>query len=296
LINRQIVKEPKISIKFRRRVSNFIRLFKENRMDVVCPGFWLLAWANGCPYHCDYCFLQGTFRGETGPVVFINIEDMLRELSKWFKKNNGLKILNAGELSDSLAITDRIIKILIQIFGEQNRNKLLLLTKSDKINGILDLPHNKQTIISFSINPPEVAERFEADAPSPDRRIAAALKCMKAGYRVRIRIDPIIPVENWMDFYGRLAEKIKKINPERVTLGCLRLFPAVKAFSLRDKSIFNYATERTADGRFRPPENLRIKIYRFLLSKLKGLEVGVCKETWTVFKALNLPLKCNCTP
>ena len=107
--------------------------------------------------------------------------------------------------------------------------------------------------MSFSVNPPEVSRLFEPDAPQPVRRLEAALKCMRAGYRVRVRIDPIIPVGGWMEAYGRLAKEIKKNNPERVTLGCLRLFPAVKAFSSRNKSIFNYATERTADGRFRPP-------------------------------------------
>ena len=45
-----------------------------------------------------------------------------------------------------------------------------------------------------------------------------------------------------------------------------------------------------------PPEKLRIEIYNFLLSKLEGLEVGLCKETISVFKAVNPTLKCNCTP
>ena len=113
-------------IRFRRRKSRFIRFFRESCTEIVCPGFWLLAWANGCTYHCDYCFLQGTFRGRTDPVVFTNLGDLLRELKSWFGKFSGQAVLNAGELSDSLAITDKVMKFLIRVFGEQNR--LLLVT------------------------------------------------------------------------------------------------------------------------------------------------------------------------
>ena len=30
--------------------------------DVVCPHFLELKWANGCPFNCAWCYLQGTFR------------------------------------------------------------------------------------------------------------------------------------------------------------------------------------------------------------------------------------------
>ncbi|RLI35605.1 hypothetical protein DRO53_00785 [Candidatus Bathyarchaeota archaeon] len=281
---------------FRRRKSPFIRLFREKRPGVLCPSFWLLAWANGCPYHCAYCFLQGTFKGKTDPVIYTNLRKLLWELKRWLKASLKPRMLNTGELSDSLAITDELAKTLIPIFGRQSLHKLLLLTKSNMVEGILDLPHNGQTVVSFSLNAEEVAKLYEPDAPPPRERLRAAWKCLEAGYPVRIRIDPLIPVEGWEDVYAELAEQVAQLNPERVTLGSLRVFPAVKAFSRRNPSVFKYATERTLDGRYRPPEKIRIKMYRFMVSRLKGLEIGLCKETPTVHAVLRLPLKCNCTP
>ncbi|HID19277.1 TPA: hypothetical protein EYP27_07045 [Candidatus Bathyarchaeota archaeon] len=283
-------------MKWRRRRSPFIRLFREHSGKVLCPSFWLLAWANGCPCHCAYCYLQGTFKGNTNPTVFSNIEDMLHEVSRWLRDHRSPKLLNTGELCDSLAITDRVMRLLIPIFGRQSRHKLLLLTKSDMVEGIMELPHNGQTIVSFSLNPPAVSSLFEPDAPSPDRRLKAAWKCLEAGYKVRIRIDPMIPVKGWEDAYGKLAEKVAELKPERVTLGCLRLFPAVKAFSRRNEAIFKYALERTPDGRFRPPERIRIEMYRFMILRLGGLEVGLCKETFNVHTVLRLSARCNCLP
>lgn len=38
--------------------------------DVVCPHFLELKWAYGCPFHCAWCYLQGTLRmlpGKTKP-------------------------------------------------------------------------------------------------------------------------------------------------------------------------------------------------------------------------------------
>ena len=221
---------------------------------------------------------------------------MLREVSRWLKKPGGTRLLNTGELCDSLAITDKIIKVLVSIFGRQRRHKLLLLTKSDRVEGLLELPHNGQTIVSFSVNPPEISSLFEPDAATPSRRLEAAWKCFKAGYRVRMRIDPMIPVEGWREAYGKLAEKVAELKPERVTLGCLRLFPVVKAFSRRNRTVFKYAVERSPDGRLRPPEKTRIEMYRFIASRLKGLEVGLCKETFSVHRALKFSIRCNCLP
>ena len=284
------------SIAKRRRVSPFIRLFREHSGKLLCPNFWMLAWANGCPYHCSYCYLQGTFKGETDPIVFSNLKDMLREVSRWLAYPGETRLLNTGELCDSLAITDVVMKLLIPLFGRQSRHKLLLLTKSDRVDGLLKLPHNGQTIISFSLNPPEVSRLYEPDAPPPGKRLEAARKCVRAGYRLHIRVDPMIPVEGWRKAYSRLAEEIAELKPERVTLGCLRLYPSVKAFSQRSKAVFQYVSERTPDGRFRPPEKTRIEMYQLMLSKLQGLEVGICKELPSIHEALKPSPLCNCIP
>ncbi len=274
------------------RKSKFIRLFNKTPKGVVCPNFWLLAWANGCPYHCSYCYLQGTFKGKTNPVVFSNFNKLFSELKVWLKDPNP-KILNSGELTDSLALTRTLMVKLIQKFAEQNKHKLLLVTKSDKVEEILGLNHNQQTIVSFSLNPQKIVEKFEVDTPSTHQRLEAAWKIKKAGYRLRIRIDPMIPIKNWMELYEDLAKEINNLKPERITLGSLRFYPIVKAYC-RDKSVFNFDFEKSVDGRWRLKKDLRLKMYKFMLEKLKIKPVSLCKETVDIVKILGLPQKCNC--
>jgi len=206
------------------------------------PKLWLLAWADGCPYQCTYCYLQGTFKGKTEPTVFSNLDKLFREVEVWLKNPNP-KILNTGELSDSLAITRKVIVKLIERFAKQEKHKLLIVTKSDRVDEILGLNHNRQTIVSFSLNPEKVAEKFEVGAPPTSKRLEAIEKCLDAGYPIRVRIDPMIPVEGWEDFYRELALEVNRLKPERVTLGSLRFYPFVEAFSRRDKTVFSFRFE-----------------------------------------------------
>jgi len=280
----------------RTRKSRFIRLFNRTPNGIVCPHFWLLAWADGCPYRCAYCYLLGTFRGNVKPVVFSNLDDLDRELDQFFASNPG-RILNAGELDDSLAINDSVPIRLIQRFACQDRNKLLLLTKSANVRNLLGLDHNGQTIVSFSINAVEVSKRFENGAPGLSECLKAAGMCKDAGYPIRIRLDPMIPVEDWRVMYEHVVDEINILKPERVTLGALRYFPVARIFAGklgRDISVFDYAVERSVDGRRRVPKLLRLEMYRTALKRLK-MPAAVCKETRDVVELLRLNQRCNCT-
>lgn len=68
-----------------------------------------------------------------------------------------------------------------------------------------------------------VSRKFEIGAPPFERRLGAAAKAQKAGYPVRIRLDPIVPFEDWQETYSETIKQIfSKIRPERITLGTLR--------------------------------------------------------------------------
>jgi len=280
----------------RTRKSPFIRLFDKTPRGIVCPHFYLLAWANGCPYRCAYCYLQGTFRGRTQPTVFTNRSSMMREVDSFLSMEKPF-LLNTGELADSLAITDEVMISLVKRFSLQKRHKLLLVTKSANVDGLLGLEHNRQTIVSFSVNAPLVAEKYEVGAPPVERRLEAAEAVMEAGYPCRVRVDPMIPVDGWEEAYSELAERLNQLPFERVTLGTLRVYPIVKAYSKRlgrDQSVFTYLEERTIDGRLRPKHELRLRMYQNMLRRLTH-PVGVCKETVKMHRELALPEpRCNC--
>ncbi len=80
---------------------------------------------------------------------------------------------------------------------------------------------SRQIILSFSINSIPAATTFEQKTPSPLRRLTTAKKMIELGWRVRVRLDPII-FESGIDYYEPICEQIADIKPERVTVGTLR--------------------------------------------------------------------------
>ncbi|WP_407641563.1 spore photoproduct lyase family protein [Desulfobacula phenolica] len=60
-------------------------------------------------------------------------------------------------------------------------------------------------------------------APTFERRLNAAVKVQEAGYPIRIRLDPIVPIDDWEKAYAKTIKSIfDKVSPERMTLGTLR--------------------------------------------------------------------------
>jgi len=184
-------------------IDGIIVYFSKTPSDIVCPHFWELRWAFGCPFDCAYCYLQGTGRGNKKPR-YRPTNKVIRAISSAFKNEYFLKhpsIFNSGELSDSL-MKPTNMKPIADLFETQDKHKLLLLTKSHRI-GWLTETLRKQTIASFSLNATEVWRRWEKRASSPQQRIDAAKELIESGYEVRIRIDPVFPIEDWKKHYAK---------------------------------------------------------------------------------------------
>ncbi|MDI6655469.1 MAG: hypothetical protein QME59_06250, partial [Candidatus Hydrothermarchaeota archaeon] len=206
--------------------------YPKKSTDVVCPHFLELKWANGCYFNCAWCYLQGTYRfhpewknGSPNIKDFKLIESHLEA----FISKNGTRpeILNSGELSDSL-VTEHTSKafssLLSELFSTNNtKHRILFLTKSNRVENILKLNLQNHLIVSFTLNAEKVSKTWEKGAPSVDKRIEAAKKVFEAGYDIRIRIDPMVPIKNWERHYANLMDNIfSGFKPERITLGSLR--------------------------------------------------------------------------
>lgn len=294
------------------KVGDVLRRFDRTpfpmaQTDVVCPHFMLLAWANGCPYNCAWCYLRGTFRfyGQKPngrvPIVLKKREVIAASLQP-FVDNKSLpgEIINTGELSDSLMdeganpFSEWIMK-----YVDGTQHKVLFLTKSTNIQNFVKNEWQKNAILSWSINAEAVAARWENYAPTPEQRLQAAKTVADLGYEVRFRIDPMVPVLDWQKHYADLIGRIFELfKPSRVTLGCLRGLVSTVA-KAKDKSWIVYLTESSNWGR-KPPFAERLRMYQFVIERLRhhGLqEYGVCKDTLQIWKALGLnpkEIKCNC--
>jgi len=283
-------------------IDGIIVYFNKTPQSIVCPHFWELRWAFGCDFNCDYCYLQGTGRGDKH-FRKRPIDKVLQAIDKAFRHEYFLKnssIFNSGELTDSL-MRPNLMERIAEKFEEQGRHKLLLLTKSDNFR-ILDRSNPfEQTIVSFSINAPEVWGRWEHKTVPPEKRIEAAKMISDIGYETRIRIDPIFPIENWHREYSELLHLLlSKFTPERITLGTPRGLAKTLMFS-EDRSWAQYFTEDSAWGK-KIPSILREEIYLFIYQTLDSLgfdksKVSICKETRAMWEQLGLDYancRCNC--
>ena len=92
----------------------------------------------------------------------------------------------------------------------------MLYTKSDNVDHLLNLAHNGHTIISWTVSCNTVAREIEKQTPTMEERVQAAVKCQKAGYTVRFRFSPIIPIKNWQAENREMIEKLfAKVKKER---------------------------------------------------------------------------------
>ena len=183
-----------------------------------------------------------------------------------------------------------------------NGNKVLLLSKSNQVDFLVQNNEElkKKIIMSFTLNAAPVSEKWEKGAPSVTERIKAAQKVSEAGFIMRIRIDPMVPVQNWEKHYKKLIDDVfNGFIPERITLGSLRGLQSTINLA-KDKSWVPYMTEKSNWGKKIPIEK-RIEMYSMLRNYLKEHynfdKIALCKETVEAWEKLDMnykKIKCNC--
>jgi spore photoproduct lyase len=283
--------------------------------DIVCPNFLELKWAYGCPFNCAYCYLQGTLR-----LLPTKKKPMIKDAKKVEHHLVGFlkaplrepELLNAGELCDSLMFEGTIYsnysitEWVLPLFGDPEINrvghKALLVTKSDKVERLLERADPKTTVVSFSINTEEVFKAWEKGTAHPCSRIKAARELQSAGFEVRVRIDPIIPFpeSSWKSEYRKLVDMIfSSLHPSRITLGTLRgLRTTIR--EAKDKSWTRFMESPSKWG-LKLRREVRYEIYKVMLDYLSReygcTDVALCKEDVQMWQDLGLDWRdceCNC--
>ena len=300
--------------------TNVVDVFTMPDDRMVCPHFERLKLAsNGCFYQCDWCYLKLTYRAAF-PFISIRAQydTIKKQLEKRLKNSISPIIFNSGELADSLSMEHLTGagREFIPWFGQTKNGYLFMLTKSDNVDDILDLPHNGHTIIAWSMNNEVVSKKFEIGAPSFDKRLEAAYKVQKAGYPLRIRLDPIIPFNGWQEAYAETIKRIlEKVSPERMTIGTLRFEEGF--YNMRDTLLITEdlkkfleamdpmfppkvfpGSKRPKEGKYSFTEPRRTEIFDFIINEIRKYSnciIALCKESANVWNKLGLDLsRCSC--
>ncbi len=284
-----------------------------HRNDKVCRPCWRLHFQNGCVHKCHYCGLGGLL------ITMVNVEDYIQNLARLINAHPWQETYLFEDDADAPCLEPELgcLGPLIEFFGTLKDRYLIIHTKSWNFDWALDLKHNGNTIIVWSISAPTQSNILEPKTGTTEQRIESARKCQEAGYTVRYKFKPIIPVLNWREDASEAVRMIfAKTDPDVISLCCFMWMTMDDLKRRLDVSLLDStyiaaaeaAVDEVADTRTRPfPEWVRAEIYEHHYNEIrkwnKDVPVSLSTESWKMWKRLEsmlgstaLNYVCGCGP
>jgi spore photoproduct lyase len=165
---------------------------------------WKFDIAQGCPAHCQYCYLAGSLGGPPITRVYARQAARVHE-GTTFEASCYTDPLGIEHLTGSLAATVEHVGTHAWAGPVQLR----FTTKFDDVRPLLTLPHAGRTRVRMSVNAPAVGDRFEGGTARMPARVAALRELALAGYPVGLTVAPIMPVDDWRAGYGGLLDDVR---------------------------------------------------------------------------------------
>jgi len=260
-----------------------------------CCNYYVADVAEGCPFDCTYCILQAYLNHEYIKVYsdFEGVKNDILSLPKdqFFR-------LGTGELSDSLAL-DHVINFSGYIAETVNSAENLLFefkTKSANIKNLLNL-NPKNMMVSWSLNPQEIADKEEHGTAKIHNRLKAANICAEYGYRIGFHFDPLIHYSGFEKGYSDVIEKMVSSVPESsveyISVSTFRFIPELLDI-VRDKFDRSLLLEneyvKTLDGKMRYFKPMRVQMLEHFVKEVrkhwKDVFIYFCMEHESVWKKL----------
>jgi spore photoproduct lyase len=195
------------------------------RLQPIPPSAdWRFDLAQGCPAHCQYCYLAGSLGGPPITRVFANLDEILAELDAHVGTGNVTSgtaqrghegtTFEASCYTDPLGI-EHVTGSLAATVARVGTHawagpvQLRFTTKFDDVRPLVGLPHSGRTRVRMSVNAAAVGDRFEGGTARMPGRIAALRTLALDGYPVGLTIAPIMPVDDWRAGYGELLDDVR---------------------------------------------------------------------------------------
>ncbi|WP_299289145.1 spore photoproduct lyase family protein [uncultured Mucilaginibacter sp.] len=178
---------------------------------------WQFHLAEGCPAHCQYCYLAGSLSGPPAIRVFANLPSILNNLER-FERLNKPVTFEASCYTDPLSLEHLTsgLEKTIKFFGERENSYLRFVTKFDAVKPLLNIPHNGHSRFRISLNAEPVAKRLEGGTASVPARIKALRKLAQpkelggGNYPIGVVLAPIMPIPDWELHYSNLFDQLEQ--------------------------------------------------------------------------------------
>ena len=250
----------------------------------------------GCPHGCAYC------SGGKVAVINTNIEEFVeRQVMPLSAANPWQKVfMFNSSLSDTLCFEPEygMSAILAEYYASTPDQHYLIHSKSANVDWLLDLDHRGRTILLWSVSSATASRRVEPGSATMEERIAAARRCQEAGYPVRFKLKPIVPLANWREECEALVARLfAEITPENIGLCMVAWMPAAELEAIIDPACLDQrflaamrdAVEEMAGvlpGPF--PHEVRAAIYGFYLEQIRrhdpDVPVFLCTESLAMWR------------
>ena len=210
---------------------------------------WRIDLAEGCPAHCQYCYLAGSLSGPPITRVYANLPEILAAMDDHVGRGTITSASDARAAegttfeascyTDPLALehlTGSLSTAIAHVGGHEWAGPvgLRFTTKFDNVAALTGLPHGGRTRVRFSVNAQDVTRRFEGGTAPLGRRLGAMRAMALAGYPVGLTIAPIMAVAGWREGYAALlvdvAAALTAVADPDLTIECIthRFTPSSK--------------------------------------------------------------------
>ena len=186
---------------------------------------WQFHIAQGCPAHCQYCYLAGSLSGAPVTRAYANLPEILDGLRPYVGKggvtSRSRKRAHEGTTFEASCYTDPLgiehltgaLAESIRFFGAWDAPvQLRWTTKFAAVSSLLPLPHHGRTRARFSVNARSVSRELEGGTAGMTDRLQALRAMALAGYPVGLTIAPIMPVTGWKEEYGTLVGAVADLT------------------------------------------------------------------------------------
>ena len=192
------------------------------KLQPIAPSAdWRFDLAEGCPAHCQYCYLAGSLSGPPVTRVYADLDDILAGLDDYVDRGTVTRRRAArrdeGTTFEASCYTDALAlehltgswRRAVEHFGAWDAPvQLRWTTKFDDVGSFLGLPHHGRTRVRLSVNCLPVTTKVEGGTSRLADRLSALRRLALDGYPVGVTIAPIIAVDDWRTHYGELLDAI----------------------------------------------------------------------------------------